>query len=212
MLRNNLIFTQGKYILLFALIAIIGSYFLSFILFAITLGFLLFAFYFFRNPDRVNYEALTDDSLLISPADGKVVAIEQGDFEGFTQRVSIFLSPFDVHVNWIPVSGVIEKQIYRPGKFAVAFAPKSSEINERNDILIRDAKGRSILVRQIAGIIARRIIWWVKEGDHMKSGQKYGMIRFGSRVDILLPKQVDIQLIVGQRVYGGQSIVGRWLC
>lgn len=214
-LFNNLIWTEGLYILLISIIIAIVAYYIKPFLFFIVLLFILFCFYFFRNPDRVCKEALSDSTIIISPADGKIVDLQVSDtdeFEGFSQKVSIFLSPFDVHVNWIPISGIITQILYKQGQFVMAFVPKSSEVNERNSIVITDEKGRTILVRQIAGTIARRIVCWLKPNQQVKLGEKYGMIRFGSRVDILLPKSVNIDVKVGDRVYGGQTVLGRWLC
>lgn len=206
---HNLLFGPGMPILF-----ILGALFLISIFFRwmliLVIPFLIFSLYFFRNPERISF---ADDRALISPADGKVLAIEQSEnnsFEGYAQKITIFLSPLDVHVNWTPCAGTIEQMQYRPGKFLVAWAPKASDINERNDIVIRHANGQSILVRQIAGFVARRIVWWVEPGIAVERGYKYGMIRFGSRVDILLPKEVTIDLAVGQRVYGGETVIGHW--
>lgn len=128
----------------------------------------------------------------------------------YTKKVSIFLSALDVHVNWAPVSGSVKDVQYRNGTFKFAFLPKSSEFNERNDLLILADNGKTIKVRQIAGMVARRICCWVKSGDKLKAGDKYGMIRFGSRIEIFLPDSVELNVGVGQRVYGGQTILGRW--
>jgi len=208
---NNLLWQDGKFIALAILLFAVVAYFLYKPLLIIVAGFFLFSFYFFRNPDRTCKQYLTDKSILICPADGKVVDVSQGDFEGFAKKVSIFLSPLDVHVNWVPIQGIIKQVKYRPGRFIVAYAPKSSEINERNDIIIENDKGQKILVRQIAGLVARRICCWVKENQIVQAGQKYGMIRFGSRVDILLPANVEINVAMGDRVKGGETVLGRLL-
>lgn len=211
--RTNLLFSQGRTVLYSALVIMAVAYYIHLWLFIAALGFLAFCFYFFRNPER---QAFSDDpTLLVVPSDGRVVALEYSDdklFDGFEQRVSIFLSPFDVHVNWTPVAAHVSNITYKSGKFCFAFVPKSSELNERNDVLLTDGHKRTIVVRQIAGTVARRIVWWVREGEQVQRGQKYGMIKFGSRVDILLPKNVQVQLVQGQRVYGGHTILGRWLC
>jgi phosphatidylserine decarboxylase len=143
MLTSNLIWTEGIFLLVIAAILTCMAYYSNRILFSIGLLAIIFLFYFFRNPDRVCKEALKDPLVLICPADGKVVDIQQsskGEFEGFDQKVSIFLSPLDVHVNWIPMTGKIERITYKPGKFMMAFTPKSSELNERNDIVISRKK------------------------------------------------------------------------
>ncbi|MDR3646885.1 MAG: phosphatidylserine decarboxylase family protein [Candidatus Babeliales bacterium] len=221
-LINNLLWQDGKYIAIFTLFIGLLLIFLKSninnrfvviganILLLLTAGFFLFSFYFFRNPDRVCKEREFDNNILVSPCDGLVVTIEKISDLTYTQKISVFLSPIDVHVNWIPDDGIIEDVIYRPGKFIVAFAPKSSDINERNDIVINCKKGK-IQVGQIAGFVARRICCWVKKGDNIKAGTKFGMIRFGSRVDIFLPENVEIKVNLGQKIKGGQTAIGRWL-
>ncbi len=212
-IKQNLILSEGKNILIYIIIfTLISLYLNSKILFAIILFFTLFSFYFFRNPNRKisNLDPLD----IISPADGRVVDIDYNynKLEGYNQKISIFLSPLDAHVNWIPITGTVVKVEYKKGTFALAFTDKSSELNERNDIIIEDCNSRKILVRQIAGTVARRIVCWVKEEDNVNIADKYGMIKFGSRVDILLPKNVEIKLKLSDYVFGGQTTIGRWLC
>lgn len=211
---HNLLFTAGIYIFIATAALLILGYYKSKILFIISLAFLLFSLYFFRNPERT--PASTEPHALISPADGHVVDIGVYDDPtyGKVQRVSIFLSPLDVHVNWTPIAGTIEAINYRPGKFVVAYAPKSSEINERNDIVIKTESTAStpsttIVVRQIAGFVARRICWWINPGDKLPACYKYGMIRFGSRVDILMPLTATIAVTKDQYVMGGHTLLGR---
>jgi phosphatidylserine decarboxylase len=150
-LKTNLLWSAGSSIaIILAGLGLLGFFFFR-PLFYIALGMFLFSLWFFRNPDRVCEQALTDASLLVCPADGKVVDIQydaSGGFDGYTQRVSIFLSPFDVHVNWTPMAGIVKKIQYKPGTFKVAFLPKSSESNERNDLLLVSPDGKTILVRQ----------------------------------------------------------------
>lgn len=208
-ITTNLLWTCGWPVVLF-LAGLLGfslffnkAFYLFFPLF-------LFSFYFFRNPERICKEALEDKSVIVCPSDGKVLNVQKGSFEGYAQKVTVFLSPLDVHVNWIPYSGTLEAVNYRPGKFLMAFEPKTSELNERNDILIDCSNGQKVLVRQIAGFIARRICCWVKKGDAVESGQKYGMIRFGSRMEIFLPENVDVHLKQGQKIIGGQTVLGRF--
>lgn len=207
---DNLLWTAGFWIFLPTMLILILGFYKSRILLYLAGGFLLFCIYFFRNPTREPLIPIDQESM-ISPADGVVLAIESVEdaIYGQRQRVSIFLSPFDVHVNWIPVAGIIEKMTYRPGAFLVAYKPKSSELNEQHETVITTKSGRSIIVRQIAGFIARRICWWIKEQDPVFRGEKYGMIRFGSRVDLLLDLETTISVKVGQRVVGGQTIIGR---
>lgn len=171
----------------------------------------IFCLYFFRNPERSCLECATDPQVIVCPADGRVVDISydpQGGLQGYFYKISIFLSPLDVHVNWIPISGTIKEINYVPGAFMMAFLPKSSELNEHNDIIIgRDEK--TILVRQIAGTLARRIVCWISSGQEVAVGQKYGMIKFSSRVDIFLPRETEVVIRSGQKVYGGKTILGR---
>lgn len=207
---SNLIWTEGIYILLGTIVVGLILYKLYKPLSLIAVGFFLFSFYFFRNPVRF-CPAAADPKVLVCPADGHVVAIEQIEDPtlGQVQKISIFLSPLDVHVQWTPIAGTIEQVQYRPGKFIVAYAPKSSDINERNDIVINTIDNQKIIVRQIAGIVARRIVCWVHGGENLPACSKYGMIRFGSRVDTLLPLDAQIDVQMNQFVEGGKTVLGR---
>ncbi len=214
-ITSNLIWTEGRYILLLAvLISIIGLFF-SKALFFLSILFILWSFYFFRNPPRTCIPACDDEQIIVCPADGRVVEIlhePNNSIEGsYTYRISIFLSAFDVHVNRSPIAGRVESVKYTPGAFKLAFLPKSSLLNEHNDIIIERDSGQTILVRQIAGFVARRIRCWVSKEEQLSVGQRYGMIKFGSRVDIFLPSSVRIDLEQGQYVYGGQTVLGRWI-
>lgn len=223
MLSNNLIFKEGKSILYISLALIFLGVFLSYYISLAGFIFLLFSIYFFRNPERIyqDLDGSNSSELAICPSDGIVVAIKDLDKSSqdlydqkFSKRISVFLSPLDVHVQWAPMSGKIIKKQYWPGKFMFAFVEKSSDLNERNDILIQDINdlNRKMVVRQIAGTIARVIVCWPKEGDEVKQGDKYGMIKFGSRVDIFVPDNFEFNVSAGQRVYGGKTVLGRWIC
>ncbi len=168
------------------------------------LFFILAAFtcYFFRNPDR---NIPKGENLIVSPADGKVVKIVQSP-DG-ARTISIFLNIFNVHVNRSPIAGQLKQMEYRRGKFKVAFDEEASRVNEQN-ILTIDGKGMQIQVRQIAGLIARRVICWKKPGCSLERGETFGLIRFGSRVDIILPESVKILAKVGDHVKGGSSVIG----
>lgn len=163
-----------------------------------------FTCYFFRNPNRQIPEG---PNLIVSPADGKVVKILQSD--SGEQTISIFLSIFNVHVNRSPVSGELEQIEYKRGKFKVAFDEEASRINEQNVLTISGREGR-IVVKQIAGLIARRVICWKKPGQHLQRGELIGLIRFGSRVDVVLPARAKILVAAGDRVHGGSSILGEY--
>ena len=170
-------------------------------------GLFLFVTWFFRDPERSIPE---DPNAIVSPGDGKIVEIisEKDPLldEAYT-RVSIFLNVFNVHVNRVPISGKIQATRYNPGKFLNAASHKASLDNEQSAILLNNGHV-TILVKQIAGLIARRIVCWAKEGDEYQRGQRFGLIRFGSRVDIFLPEGTDIKVAMGDIVSGGSSIIG----
>jgi phosphatidylserine decarboxylase len=167
----------------------------------------LFVFYFFRDPERT---IPSDPAAVVSPADGHVVEIVDEPFESVAgKRVTIFLAVWDVHVQRAPLAGCIVKVEYRPGKFLAAFRPRASEENEQNIISMDTAKGR-LVFKQIAGAIARRVICWKQPGENVALGERVGLIRFGSRVDIWLPTEAVMVAQRGQKVKGGESILARW--
>jgi len=206
---KNLFWSQAPYIFLILTFGFVLLLFYKPLMSIIPFPLLLFCFYFFRNPDRT-WSA--HKHAIISPADGKIVAIDTvSDSDEFAHKISIFLSPLDVHVNWIPSGGKVEKTFYRKGTFYPAFLPKSSELNEAQDVYIRTDDDQKYMIRQIAGTIARRICCWIKEGDSVKTGTKYGMIKFSSRVDLFLPKNCILHdLNIGMRVTGGKTVLGSW--
>lgn len=165
---------------------------------------------FFRVPDR-SVELLED--VVYTPADGKVVAIEKV-FEGEYLKeeriqLSVFMSPLNVHIQWYPINGKVKYSKYHEGKYLVAFHPKSSTENERTSIVVEDKKGRSILFRQIAGAVARRIVCYAKERDQITQADEAGFIKFGSRVDLMLPLDADIKVNIGDKVVGSQTILAK---
>lgn len=168
--------------------------------------------WFFRDPERIQPR---DEDLILSPADGKVVEIREMDsgrpFDKLGPRISIFLSPFDVHVNRAPVGGRVEEVRYQKGMFFAAYKQRASQENEQNALKIADPKGRELGVVQIAGVVARRIICYVKKGDSLEPGQRLGLIMFGSRVDLFLPRGSRVEVVKGQHVRGGETIIGRLL-
>ena len=169
----------------------------------------LFIAYFFRNPER---KIPVLQNAILSPADGKILhvgEVEEGRFlKEKTLKVSIFMSLFDVHLNRSPASGKVIERSYHPGKFFVANAEKSSLLNEQNAIILETEDRFKILLIQIAGFVARRIVCYAKPGDLLKRGEIFGLIRFGSRVDLYLPPTVNPAVEVGQKVKGGESIIG----
>ena len=172
-------------------------------------GVTLFTIYFFRNPART---PPSSENAIVSPADGRVLEVTSLLENRFLHReavkISIFMSLFDVHVNRSPMSGRIIERVYQPGKFFAANTDKSSLLNEQNALLLCSGDGFEILFIQIAGIIARRIVCYPQEGNVLKMGQIFGMIRFGSRVDIFLPTNVDIRVRAGDHVRAGETILG----
>jgi phosphatidylserine decarboxylase len=175
----------------------------------ILLGVTLFVVWFFRNPQRNTPE---QDGLVISPADGRVIRIEETTSDeqpGRTfQKISIFMNVFNVHVNRVPCSGEVRFVRYREGKFLSANLDKASKLNERNTVLLQTADGREIMTVQIAGLIARRIVCWLKEGMQVSRGERFGLIRFGSRVEVFLPLGSTILVRVGEKVRAGETPIG----
>lgn len=179
-------------------------YIISFILFITILQ-------FFRSPIR---KWTQSDKHIICPADGKVVVIEETEeteyFKDKRVQVSIFMSPINVHVNRNPISGIVKFVKYHKGKYLVAWDPKSSTDNERTTIVIESKEGVPVLFRQIAGALARRIVWYVKEGDEVKQGDQFGFIKFGSRVDVFLPLGTKVNVKIGDTVQGGITVLGEF--
>jgi len=157
---------------------------------------------FFRDPER---KLPQGDNLIVSPADGKVVKIES---KSDMKVISIFLSIFNVHINRVPVSGVVHRLKYQKGKFKAAFSKEASDINERFEIEIKTDKG-NVITHQIAGVLARRVVCRLREGQSVKIGDRFGLIRFGSRVDLFLPLSAELEISKGQRVKGAKTIIGR---
>lgn len=163
---------------------------------------------FFRNP---HFDITQDEKVVLCPADGKVVVIEEATETEFLKdkriQVSVFMSPVNVHVNRNPISGVVKYFKYHPGKYLVAWHPKSSTENERTTVVTENSAGTPVLFRQIAGALARRIVWYVKEGDKVEQGDQFGFIKFGSRVDLFLPLGSKINVEIGEVVKGGRTVI-----
>lgn len=164
---------------------------------------------FFRFPNR---QIIIDDNTILAPADGKIVVIEETEeTEYFNDRrlqVSIFMNIFNVHINWFPVNGIIRYFKYHKGKFAAAYLPKSSTDNERTSIVIECKNGQSILMRQIAGAMAKRIVSYAPVGGEARQDRHAGFIKFGSRVDLFLPLDTTIKVKLGQKTTGSQTVIG----
>ncbi|MBI1747909.1 MAG: phosphatidylserine decarboxylase family protein [Acidobacteria bacterium] len=167
----------------------------------------LFMAYFFRDPERV---IPTESARIVSPADGRVVEILPAAHSASGQtQIAIFLSPLDVHINRSPIAGRVESSEYKPGKFMAAFKPSASIENEQNVITINNGQYK-VVVKQIAGVLARRIVCWKRSGDTVAQGERIGLIKFGSRVEMLLPATVEVAVQVGDRIKGGSSIIGKY--
>jgi phosphatidylserine decarboxylase len=166
-----------------------------------------FIFYFFRDPERT---IPPDPGAVVSPADGHIVEMAEEQLDSkMGHRISIFLSIWDVHVQRAPVAGRIASVLYRPGRFYAALRSSASRENEQNIIHIETPRG-TLVFKQIAGAIARRVLCWKREGEVVALGERVGMIRFGSRVDIWLPKEAELVVRRGQKVRGGESILAKW--
>jgi phosphatidylserine decarboxylase len=194
-------------ILITVLFAIFGWRIPTFILGFVT----IFVIYFFRDPGRT---CACPEDCIVAPADGRIIKIQE--IEDVTNPlgepavlISIFMNLFNVHVNRVPVSGIIERTDYHPGKFFSANLDKASALNERNCLILKTRTSRRIAVTQIAGLVARRIVCWAGKGDHLKTGQRFGLIRFGSRLDVHLPKNSEVTALMGQKVKAGQTVIGR---
>ncbi len=190
--------------LLFVLLGNIASLFGAIIFFVFGMFFL----FFFRDPDR---EVPEGENLILAPADGKVILIKPFDNLEFMNRggtlVSVFMSLFDVHVNRAPTSGIVKYFKYNPGKFLPAFKDKASSENEQTEFGLENEHGK-VVVKQIAGIIARRIVCNLKQGDLVKAGDRFGMIKFGSRLDLFLPENAQLKIQLNHKVRAGETIIG----
>jgi len=174
---------------------------------AVCLALAAFMAYFFRDPERSTPDG---EGIVVSPADGKVLVVERLDPDDAAAptQVSIFLSPMDVHINRAPIGGTIDEVTYKPGEFRVASRRIASEVNEQNVIVIRNPEMR-IVARQIAGILARRIVCWKKAGDAVAAGERIGLMKFSSRMDVVMTSDVEVLCRVGDRVVGGETVIGR---
>jgi len=201
-----------RFVAIFAAITL-GLFLLSDVLGWIGVGLTIWCYYFFRDPERV---PPTGKGLIVSPADGIVSLIEEAvppkELEmpdAPLVRISVFMSVFNCHVNRTPIEGEITAVAYRPGRFFNASLDKASADNERNSLRIRMVNGQDLAVVQIAGLVARRIVCFVKSGDRMRTGERFGLIRFGSRLDVYLPEGVDPLVRVGQTMIAGETILAR---
>jgi phosphatidylserine decarboxylase len=213
---------EGRTLLFILLIVLFGlnwavSYFFPSqlvvhnILIGVSIVFYLIILQFFRIPI---FQIKKNENQVLAPADGKVVVIEETDepeyLKSRRKQVSIFMSPINVHINRMPVSGTISYAKYHPGKYLVAWHPKSSTENERTTLVAKMNSGTEILFRQIAGALARRIKWYVKEGQPLQQGDEFGFIKFGSRVDIFLPLSAKVAVKIGDITKGGKTVIAEF--
>ena len=210
MKHDSIIAQEGYPFIIFSLvITVFVSFFGIKWLIVLMAAITFFVVWFFRNPERYFHD---EEKLVVSPADGKVIKIDdveiEGTIKGRFKKISIFMNIFNVHVNRAPYSGKIEKINYHEGKFFSANLDKASQDNERNEVMIRTEDGRAIWAVQIAGLVARRIVCWVKVGDQVKKGERFGLIRFGSRLDVYLPEDSKISVKLGNKVKAGETKLG----
>lgn len=195
------------YLVVPAVVCVIAVFFGWWVVFGIFLFLFMFMAYFFRNPERVSP---ADPNVVVSPADGRVTKVRQLVPESADSGtlVSIFLSPLDVHINRSPIQGKIVDMVYSPGKFLMATNEQSSLVNEQNALTIQGEK-ITVVCKQIAGILARRIVVWKGKGDNLALGERFGMIKFSSRTDVILPANVQVLVTEGMKVHGGTTVIGR---
>ena len=208
--HREIIVREGLPFVFVFLVLCIVAFFLSGVWLAFPLFVLtLLVAWFFRNPER---RAPPDENAVLSPADGKIIRIEDVSATGLlrtpAKKVSIFMNVFNVHVNRIPYSGIVRAIEYKKGKFLSANLDKASTLNERNAVVIRMDDGREMMIIQIAGLIARRIVCWLENGMQVKKGDRFGLIRFGSRLEVFLPLDVSISVKVGDTVKAGVTPLG----
>lgn len=208
---KSYIISASFFFLASLILVFITSSILALLLFSLSTILLILFLIFFRNPHRVTQ--LQSSNSIIAPADGKVVVVEKIKENEYLNseaiQVSIFMSPMNVHINRSPIEGDLVYQKYHPGEYLVAWHPKSSELNERNTLVFKNG-GHHVLVRQIAGKVARKIVSYLNVGDHLQAGQEFGFIKFGSRVDVFLPVDVMLSVKIGDTTIGGITEIGKF--
>jgi len=205
---SDILAREGYLIIIPSLIVVLGAFFFNAYVGAALCLWLAFCLYFFRNPKRVTP---TGENNLVSPADGTILSISEETENEFLKkkmtRITIFMSPFNVHVNRVPLSGIVKNRTYRPGKFLAAFSEKASSENERSLIHMQTQEGQDLVFVQIAGWLARRIISYPEGGDSLEKGGIFGVIRFGSRMDVYLPEGFKPNVTKEQKVKAGETIL-----
>lgn len=205
--------TIGFVVLVSVLISGFAGYYLpqwiAYIIYMVFFALTVLTIFFFRDPDRTTPDG---DKLVISPADGKIVFVKEIEesvyIKGKATQISIFLSPLNVHVNRNPVSGSLEYVKYHPGEYLMAWTEHASELNERADFGVLHSTGTKIFFRQITGFLARRIVYNINEGDELNAGDRFGIMKFGSRMDVVVPENVEIQVKEGEKTIAGETVLG----
>ncbi|MEX0720669.1 MAG: phosphatidylserine decarboxylase family protein [Balneolaceae bacterium] len=206
-------FTIASMLFITVLVSFFASYFLNnwfaYVVYAVMISLCGIVIYFFRDPER---ETPHDESFVISPADGTVVQIREIEENVYLKekatQISIFLSPLNVHVNRNPISGLLEYVKYHPGEYLMAWNEHASDLNERADFGVLHPTGTKFLFRQITGFLARRIVYHINEGDQIKAGERFGIMKFGSRMDVVVPSSVEIKVKEGDKTMAGESVLG----
>ena len=212
--REGYLLTAGSVVVAVAVVVVLAAISEALLWPGVVFGIALvgFVLFFFRDPTRTPPHD-PEGRIVVAPADGKVIEVardESDDYVGRNAiRISIFLSPLNVHVNRVPVGGVVERVQYFAGRYLVAWHPKSSELNERSEIGLRTFGGQRILFKQIAGAVARRIVFHVEEGDAVQTGQRFGIVKFGSRMDVILPENSEVLTSKDLRVTAGETVIAR---
>jgi len=206
-----LLWREGRIYLLILAVVAVGAYLWHPWLLVIPLAVLIFLAYFFRDPKRVPPAENRGEAAFLSPADGKVMVVSEVEepflFAGPAKLVTIFLSPLDVHVNRAPISGEVVEVRHKKGLYRPAFLVDAPSVNERNYVAIRNERVQCLLV-QIVGVVARRVVCWAKKGDRVARGEKFGLMKFGSSIQIFMPSDTACAVRVGERVVGGETVIG----
>jgi len=206
-----LLLQEGRTYLLILAVLALGAYLIHPLLVLIPLALVIFLAYFFRDPQRTHPLEIENETTFLSPADGRVMVVAEVNepylFAAPAKLVTIFLSPLDVHVNRSPIAGEVTKVAHQPGLFRPAYLVDAPAVNERNYVAIKGADTQCLLV-QIVGVVARRVVCWVKVGDKIERGAKFGVMKFGSSMQVFMPREANCTVRVGDKVVGGETVIG----
>jgi len=206
-----LLLQEGRTYLIILAVLAVGAYFVHPVLVLIPLALVIFLAYFFRDPARTHPPETENETAFLSPADGRVMVVAEVNepyfFLGQAKLVTIFLSPLDVHVNRTPIAGEVVSVVHKPGLFRPAYLAEAPAVNERNYVAIKSSVTQCLLV-QIVGVVARRVVCWVKVGDRLGRGEKFGVMKFGSSMQVFMPLEAHCTVRVGDKVVGGETVIG----